>query len=587
MAELSDGDKRNVLQTSLTKSYGLDKNSPIPSGVYIEEVFETELVYSIDSQYYKAVFEIDETGAVKIGDPEKVSRQVVYPTAESLQAVYQDVIYEAGKRNAIKDATRLKTIMSLIQELLDSENPDKEELKRATSEANATLAWIRTIEADKTEDGQVYPMSAFAYVPDSEKSSTWKLRLWASPEDKVTKAQLGAAAAAFSPGGFRGQKVDIPAEDIAAVKRKIRSEYHKLGVEEDEMPNSVKESTSRVAVVSYVPFLEAIKVFKGRASIIVIKPGFNVSEDRYYPVEMLKRDYGIFEGQKMYADHPTDAEDKARPERSIRDWVATLVDVSVDESGWVHGIAEIHEEWVKEKLESLSAKGMLEKMGISINAVGSATKGKIDGKDTLIVEKLVAARSVDFVTEPGAGGIVTFYESVRGYDVDLIELSELAERRPDLVLTIEATVRSEISKEAKQTMAIEDTVKDLEKQVETLTTQNEAYKEAEVVAAKAKAKDEAQAAIKEAVEKSELPVKAKEKMMQRWADSETSEGIKESIQSEADYIATLSESSKVRGMGPSELTPASEKEKLALRESFKRTNPTWTDEQLDTAVNGR
>ena len=50
---------------------------------------------------------------------------------------------------------------------------------------------------------------------------------------------------------------------------------------------------------------------------------------------MLKRDYKIFEGQKMYADHPTEAEDKARPERSIRDWVATLSEVTCDENGVV------------------------------------------------------------------------------------------------------------------------------------------------------------------------------------------------------------------------------------------------------------
>ena len=75
----------------------------------------------------------------------------------------------------------------------------------------------------KTEDGEKYPASAFAYVPDIEKASAWKLRLWEDPEKKVTRAQLGRAAAALSPGGFKGQKVTIPSADMSAVKRKIRN----------------------------------------------------------------------------------------------------------------------------------------------------------------------------------------------------------------------------------------------------------------------------------------------------------------------------------------------------------------------------
>ena len=90
----------------------------------------------------------------------------------------------------------------------------------------------------KTEDGNEYPASCYAYVPDEEKTSTWKLRMCAVGTTEITREQLGAAAAAFSPGGFRGQKVQLPSED--EVKAKIRSEYKKLGVEEDEIPESVK-----------------------------------------------------------------------------------------------------------------------------------------------------------------------------------------------------------------------------------------------------------------------------------------------------------------------------------------------------------
>ena len=62
---------------------------------------------------------------------------------------------------------------------------------------------IRTKQAQmKTEGGVQYPATDFAYVPDPEKASTWKLRLSETRPGNVTRAQLGRAAAAFSPGGF-------------------------------------------------------------------------------------------------------------------------------------------------------------------------------------------------------------------------------------------------------------------------------------------------------------------------------------------------------------------------------------------------
>lgn len=91
----------------------------------------------------------------------------------------------------------------------------------------------------KTEDGKQYPAQAYAYVPDPQSPSTWKLRLWESPELKVTRAQLGRAAAALSPGGFRGNRVEIPADDLPKVKAKIRAAYRALGVKDDEIPRWV------------------------------------------------------------------------------------------------------------------------------------------------------------------------------------------------------------------------------------------------------------------------------------------------------------------------------------------------------------
>lgn len=75
--------------------------------------------------------------------------------------------------------------------------------------------------ATKREDGEDFPAEAFAYVPDAEMPSTWKLRLWDSMDEKETAAQVGRAVAALGSGGFRGNQVEIPEADLAGVKSKV------------------------------------------------------------------------------------------------------------------------------------------------------------------------------------------------------------------------------------------------------------------------------------------------------------------------------------------------------------------------------
>ena len=91
----------------------------------------------------------------------------------------------------------------------------------------------------KVEKGAEYPAKCYAYVPDAEKPSEWKLPICERGTTKVSKKQLDLAAQAFG-SGFYGQKVQLPSESVAKVKAKIRSEYKKLGVEADDVPTSVK-----------------------------------------------------------------------------------------------------------------------------------------------------------------------------------------------------------------------------------------------------------------------------------------------------------------------------------------------------------
>jgi len=502
---------------------------------------------------------------------------------ESLRAKYAEIIQEAGKRNKVEDS-KVKGFVAECGVLLADDSPQDGKLAASMKEADGILTWLKEQAAYKTEDGVQYPAEAFAHVPDAEKPSEWKLRLWEDAEKKVTRAQLGRAAAALSPGGFRGQKVAIVSADLPAVKRKIRVEYGKLGIEDTEIPKWVQEANmQRTVIADYIPLTEATVGSKGNAQIVVIKPGLNTSKERYYPAEILGRDFAVFEGVKMYADHPSEADEKNRPERSVRDWVATLKNVHVGKDGAVLGEAVVVEPWMQERLATLRDKGMLADIGVSINAIGTASKGTIEGVKTNVIERIVRARSVDFVTEAGAGGGVQLYEAESTLDVDLVNLDTLKERRADLVKLIESEVETKYKAEVKKHMEQDEKVKELETSVVTLTTERDELKGKITAAEKAQRIAEAKSVIDEAISKSELPDAAKKKLAEKFAGVEVAEAIAEAIKSENDYVNALKETGKVKGMGATKSDP--EADRKALIESFKRLG--MSDEQASIAAEGR
>lgn len=118
----------------------------------------------------------------------------------------------------------------------------------------------------KMVDGEEHPASHFAYVPDAEKPSTWKLLVHDA-------RHVGMAAAALGPG-FRGEKVEIPDEDMPSVKAKVRSAWQKMYPDKDmdEMPDGIKKSMD-----------EAVSILKGAlddytAAIVEDNPAISWSE---------------------------------------------------------------------------------------------------------------------------------------------------------------------------------------------------------------------------------------------------------------------------------------------------------------------
>ena len=153
----------------------------------------------------------------------------------------------------------------------------------------------------KTEDGVEYPREAYAFVPD-DNPETWDLRMW--EVDTPSKKQLDRCSAYLSPGGYNGDRIIIDESDLPEIQQRIRQGYSDIGM--SEVPRWVKGDEVRELLTEYISLTEASVTAKGEADIVVIKPGFNTSKTRYYPADMLKRDYHVFEGVKMYADHQTE-----------------------------------------------------------------------------------------------------------------------------------------------------------------------------------------------------------------------------------------------------------------------------------------
>lgn len=176
------------------------------------------------------------------------------------------------------------------------------------------------------------------------------------------------------------------------------------------------------------------------ARVTLIKPGWSAN-GRYYAPEVLSRARPLFEGGQAYADHPSRADRKDRPERSVRDLVGYYEDVRQESDGRLTANFHVVQEWMR-PIVSAAVKENARLAGLSINALGETRQGEVGGKRGIIVETIAKHNSTDVVTTPAAGGK---FESLLasdsdGFTRDLLEampLDELMETlrdaRPDLV----------------------------------------------------------------------------------------------------------------------------------------------------------
>lgn len=408
---------------------------------------------------------------------------------------------------------------------------------------NAIEVWPQTVYQVKADDDD--HMTAM-------ESRRWALGLF---ERFVSKDERDKASSSDFAGKGKSFPILKPADVMAAVRSigragsgnyssdVIHSNIKKIAKRKGfPVPDSMKDTASEafkdiVIDGEFVSLREGAVGQDGTAYLKLIAPGWGSSG--YYSKELLKRDGPqVFKaGTKNYWNHPTAAEEAARPEGDLRDVTSVLTeDAHWEENGpagsGLYARANVMPHY-REHVDSLAKH-----IGMSIRAMGSAKEGTAEGRKGTIIERLTRAQSVDYVTEPGAGGkVLQLFEAARS--------AKLTEGENDMdEATITRLVEAGISK-ALAPIQAENAAKDAEikKLLErlTITTEaprhlDEALKSVNLPAASAKRVRERCLA--------ELPLKDG-----KLDEAEFKKVIEREVKDEGEFLAELSGGRFVVGMG--------------------------------------
>lgn len=205
---------------------------------------------------------------------------------------------------------------------------------------------------------------------------------------------------------------------------------------------------------------------KREVEVVLIKPGWSAN-GRYYSRDVLQKAAGLFENVKAYADHPTKDMIKRGEGRGVRDITGRYYEVTIGAGGELRARRKVYENEAGNAVWPVIVDSIENKtpyIGLSINAVGAASKGEAEGREGVIVESIVAANSVDDVTTPAAGGgFESLLASADNLTADLLEAlsyEEWLSARPEFVESLKKQVqRVKLTEQARAAKAEADAQK--------------------------------------------------------------------------------------------------------------------------------
>jgi hypothetical protein len=368
---------------------------------------------------------------------------------------------------------------------------------------------------------------------------------------------------------------------VPSVLAWVTAEIGEIGGPDDESgeaPASDFEESAADLLGDTVPLVESAVRPDGTMNIKLIQPGWGATG--YYSEAVLRRDGPkVFTaGTKMFIDHPGYAEEADRPERSLKDIGAFLAaDAMYQEAGpagpGLYAPAKPVREFAP-LLEELAPN-----IGTSIRMKGTLKSGEAEGKKGPIVERIIAdpLGSVDFVTVAGAGGqIVSLAESWRKARETTTGADLAAGRRtvpPQEVSNmdlLETQTRLAAAEKERDT-ALTEGARDREKLI-----LREARDVVVAELASAQIPDITRGRLTESLGKNP-PVKDGQ------LDAEALKAsVKESVAAEVDYLAKITGSGQVRGMGGAG-TAAPVDVDASLNESFRALGMTESGAKIAAA----
>lgn len=190
------------------------------------------------------------------------------------------------------------------------------------------------------------------------------------------------------------------------------------------MTTAVAEKRANLREVRRIRFLEQQPArSRGVYKVILLREGPGNPRDRHFytrkAIEQAARER-IFEGLPAYADHPDAVEEEVRPERSIRDMAGWFENAEFVEDEATRKALLVSDlvtipgpslQWVRDLLDAALLKrsnrsDATDLVGLSINATGVTEAMDVGGEEWQAVQEFLEGKSVDIVTQAGAGGRV-------------------------------------------------------------------------------------------------------------------------------------------------------------------------------------
>lgn len=308
-----------------------------------------------------------------------------------------------------------------------------------------------------------------------------------------------------------------------------------------------------------IPLVEKAVRADGTVPIKLIQPGWGSSA--YYPPEVLERDGPkVFtKGLKMYWNHPTPTEEAERPERDLRDLAAELV----SDARWLpagptgpglYADAKVFGSY-KEAVNELAPH-----IGVSIRALGKARLGEADGKKGKVLESFVGAKSVDFVTTPGAGGqILSLFEAARSRQAD-----HTTEEVVDVTEQEAQTLRESLAQAQQESARLREAL---------LLHETRGFAAAEL--AKIEMPDLTRVRLVESL--ASKPIVKKDGKLDEAAMRQR---IREAAKEELDYLTKITGTGTIRGMGSAPAIAPLKESQERIENAFKRLGLSETGAKL-------